>query len=140
MRLKADGRSGKVLFEIGQNEKSLPPIVSPQLGLKRILLPVDFSDCSKKALDYTLSLAQQFDAEVILLHVAEPLPVPPDLLLAETDSYTTKLHEELKKHLSEWRDEIAGKAVVRAMIQIGGPADYEIVQAARDNNVDLIVI
>jgi len=40
--------------------------------LKSILVPVDFSPCSLKALTYAVALAKEFDASVVLLHVAEP--------------------------------------------------------------------
>ena len=37
---------------------------------KRILLPTDFSECANAALDHALILAQRFDADLHLLHVA----------------------------------------------------------------------
>src|SRR5262245_52802460 len=44
------------------------------IHLKRILVPVDFSVASTKALAYSFALARQFGAELILLHVVEPIP------------------------------------------------------------------
>ena len=44
--------------------------------LQRILVPVDFSPLSKKALLYATRLAQQFGAEINIFHVVEP-EVPP---------------------------------------------------------------
>lgn len=40
--------------------------------VKRLLVPVDFSECSLKALDYAADLAQQLGAAVTVLHVVEP--------------------------------------------------------------------
>ena len=37
--------------------------------LERILVPVDFSECSKKALKYAVPFARQFHAEMIFLHI-----------------------------------------------------------------------
>ena len=37
---------------------------------KQILCPVDFSDCSMRALNYAMSLAQEADAHLTVLHVA----------------------------------------------------------------------
>lgn len=46
---------------------------SPSFRLDTILVPVDFSECSLKALDYGVSLAQRLGASVTLLHCVEPL-------------------------------------------------------------------
>ena len=51
-----------------------PPVTQPGPALyKTILCPLDFSDASTRALDYALSLAQEADARLILLHVIENL-------------------------------------------------------------------
>src|SRR5215475_2128732 len=47
----------------------VPQILHP----KRILVPIDFSATSKKALQYALRFAEQFGCEIVLLHVVEPV-------------------------------------------------------------------
>jgi nucleotide-binding universal stress UspA family protein len=54
-------------------------------GRRRILCAVDFSDASLGALEYAISLAEEADAQLTLLHsievppeLREPIPVPPD--------------------------------------------------------------
>src|SRR6478736_39055 len=42
------------------------------LNLKKILVPIDFSDMSKQAFQYALRFAEQFRCEIVLLHVVEP--------------------------------------------------------------------
>lgn len=37
--------------------------------LKRILVPTDFSECSKQALRYALPFPKEFDASIYVLHV-----------------------------------------------------------------------
>src|SRR5436190_24274457 len=54
---------------------SVIDVVPQILHLKKILVPLDFSDPSKKAFQYALRLAEQFDSEIVLLHVME-LPRP----------------------------------------------------------------
>jgi nucleotide-binding universal stress UspA family protein len=50
--------------------KRLPDAVpAGPILYKRILCPVDFSDCSLHALEYALSMAQEADAQLIVLHV-----------------------------------------------------------------------
>jgi nucleotide-binding universal stress UspA family protein len=42
--------------------------------LRRVIFCTDFSDSSHRALDYALSAAAEFDAELTLLHVLEDIP------------------------------------------------------------------
>ena len=44
-------------------------------GYKKILAPVDFSDCSREGLRYAMKFAECFGAKVIVLHVIS-LPYP----------------------------------------------------------------
>jgi nucleotide-binding universal stress UspA family protein len=49
-----------------------PPVERPESVIyKTILCPVEFSDASTRALAYALSLAEETDARLILLHVVE---------------------------------------------------------------------
>src|SRR5712691_2293033 len=48
-------------------------LVPQILHLKKILVPIDFSDTSKKAFHYALRFADQFGCEIVLLHVLEPV-------------------------------------------------------------------
>ena len=50
---------------------SAGPATSP-FQLRKILVPVDFSDCAKKALQYALPLAKQHGAAITLLFVVAP--------------------------------------------------------------------
>jgi len=43
------------------------------LDLKRILVPVDFSETSKKAFLYALKFAEQFSCEITLLILVQPM-------------------------------------------------------------------
>ncbi|HVJ18389.1 MAG TPA: universal stress protein, partial [Polyangiaceae bacterium] len=51
--------------------------------MKRILVPVDFSDASHKALEHAAELARAFGATIDVLHVWEaPRYLPPELVIA----------------------------------------------------------
>ena len=84
MKFKPTNKPGGVVVELGPKEAQLPVTSAeretaalPVFKLKKILVPVDFSDCSNKALQYAIPFAKQFDAELTLLHVVQPyLPVP----------------------------------------------------------------
>lgn len=140
MKLKTAPRSGNVVLEMRPDETSLPPINIPELGLKTILVPVDFSECSRKALDYAVPFAKQFNAEIILLNVIETVPPPPMMVVVESEAVTAKMHEHAARMLADWRNNITAVTNVKAVVRSGMAAHQEIIDAARDNNVDLIIV
>jgi nucleotide-binding universal stress UspA family protein len=66
-------------------------LVPQILRLKKILVPTDFSETSRKALQYRLRFAEQFRCEVALLYVVEPAtpiveaPLPVEVLTGEDE-------------------------------------------------------
>ena len=120
------------------------PAQSPltRLSLKRILVPTDFSPLSKKALQYAQRFAENFHAEVILVHVIEPEVTPafdgymisPPPMLNSSDASEKKALKTLAMKVR-----MAGVERVESNVR-RGLASHEIVDAARDFNVDLIVI
>src|SRR5215831_18863117 len=48
-------------------------LVPQILHLKKILVPTDFSETSKRAVQYALRFAEQFGCEIALLYVVEPV-------------------------------------------------------------------
>ncbi len=112
------------------------------IGLKRILVPVDFSPLSKKALHYATRMAREFGAEVNILHVVEPevppafdgfMIAPPPISNGAGNSWTG----QLKSLVSLVRK--AGVEPVDSSVR-SGLAAFEIVEAAKELDVDLIVI
>lgn len=100
-----------------------------QLG--KIVLCSDFSDCAHSALEYALSLAMEYNAELTLLHVLEDIPTSTDLQTA-----TTRVVRELEKPiLYEAQNWCRTKSVVR----VGKPYQ-EIIQLALEAQTDLIVM
>ncbi|HEY2083873.1 MAG TPA: universal stress protein [Verrucomicrobiae bacterium] len=138
MKIKKD--RSHVIVEMGRKESGLPPAGVAELRLRHILVPVDFSECSHKALQYAVSFARQFGAELMLLHVVVAVPPPPQMLVFEAETLRGKYHEEAAKHLSDWRKEVASQISVKAVVREGMAAHQEIVAAAHECNSDLIVI
>jgi len=117
--------------------------------LKRILFPTDLSSASEGAREYALALAEQFDADLHLLHVlhdwVERLPEfgmglsVPDY--AEQGPVRRRtLEESAIRQLtaltpSRWQD---GHHVTIAVKE--GQPFVEIINYAREHEIDLIVI
>jgi universal stress protein A len=111
-----------------------------ELAFKRILAPVDFSGCSRKALRYAVAFARQFQAEVILLHIAETAPLPPHQMVMEGGDLETELRKQEAEQLEDWRKEEAKQVTSRAVTRLGLSPDEEIVRMAKGSEVDLIVM
>lgn len=113
------------------------------ISLNRILVPTDFSDFSKIALDFACAFAEKFDAEIHLLHVLQDLVamVPePGLAFPPPGDYMQELTESAKQGLAEMPDSAwaEGRSVVRAVVQ--GPPFVEIIRYAKGNEIDMIVM
>lgn len=122
-------------------------------NIKKLLVPIDFSPESEKSLRYASSLASEFDAELVALYVVEdileegilaytfppegygywdakPSPRPLDALLNERALDLFRFKERI----------IGNKAVrIKTIVRLG-KIHTEIATAAREENIDLIVV
>ena len=110
------------------------------IALKRILVPVDFSPLSKKALQYALRFVEEFNAEMKLVHVVEPV-VPPAFdgwMIAPPVSST---YADGAKKLRRLASSVQTADInpLQSTVRTGLPA-HEIVEAAKELDVDLIII
>jgi nucleotide-binding universal stress UspA family protein len=105
---------------------------------RNILLAFDGSECSHKALEYASNLAEQYGAELWLIHV---FPHTSDLLG----------YEDFEKLFAQRKS--AGQAVLDVALQkldksklkvrtelLEGPESESILQAAESSQADLIVM
>ncbi len=110
--------------------------------IRKILVPIDFSDHSKNALRYAVSLASSFGAELLLVYVVEPTIYPADFSFGQVamPSFENELRERGKEGLDELvKSHVAGKVKASAMVRTGKPF-LEIIDAASEESADLIVI
>lgn len=145
MKFKKTKKTGGLTVELKPREsipqntpkKRLSPL--PTFSVKRILVPIDFSDCSNKALQYALPFAEQFDAKVLLLHVCEPFIPMPEMSAVDVGLIEARIREQSQRQLSELQASLPDGVESEAAIRIGRPF-LEIVQAAKDLDADLIII
>ena len=111
------------------------------IRLKHILVPVDFSPHSEVALRYATEFAIQFDADLYLLHVVQyPLTVGPEEWNVPLDEFEANLQESARQHLEAVDTApLSDDARIRREVRIGSPS-VEIVRAAREYEIDLIVV
>jgi universal stress protein A len=116
------------------------PSRSSGLKLKRILVPIDFSEASLHALRYAIPFAEESGASVYLVHVVEPavfINDLPNVALALPDDAVAKAARERLVSMAE--KEIEELIPVYPHVRIGR-AYQEIAVLAKSLNVDLIII
>ena len=111
------------------------------LHLKKILVPLDFSSPSKQAFKYAVKFAQEFGAELTLIHILKPdiSPTFPDLPGAPAFSpeELAIAEETLRELVASARS--AGLQDARSTFRVGLAA-HEIAEVPKELDVDLIVI
>jgi nucleotide-binding universal stress UspA family protein len=113
------------------------------IHLQRVLAPVDFSECSKRAQEYACALVDQFQAQLHLLHVLHdlaPLMLDGGTMYALPANYFDEQKQSAEQALTalpseEWS---RGKSVIREL-RMGNPF-VEIVRYAQERDIDIIVI
>ena len=112
------------------------------IKLKKVLVPTDFSESAKHAFIYGVSFAQEYQAELVLLHVVENLtvgyasdlfPVPMAEVFQEISGYA-------KTELAKLADEARQKGVSVSELVAQGKPSAEIIRHAAENDVDMIVL
>jgi len=101
----------------------------------RVLVAIDFSHDSLAALASVRELARRLGGELVLLHVSEAADVVPGSDLAKRDR--AKWQAELDAEVEQLR---AAGLRARAIIRPGYPVAEGIVEAAREEKADLIVV
>jgi nucleotide-binding universal stress UspA family protein len=134
-------RAGNETTGLAKTDAAAKSQASP-LHPRKILVPVDFSDCSAHALEYALALAAQFQARLVLLHVVEPAVLSDNYMSVSSilDDSNQALVEAGKERLQALgRKTAAGREPVETLVRLGR-AHSEISDTARAMGVDLIVI
>lgn len=128
---------GRAQVATVRNAPRFSTAIQRTLPVKRILVPVDFSAGSKKAIACATGLARRHGASVSLVHVVEPILFRADygygpVARQIADAPAIKRAQARLDRLGAAR---TGQCLVRS-----GIAFFEIVEAARRMNSDLIVI
>ena len=130
------------LLVVHSPEPSHPTPSAGEIRFKRILVGCDFSSYSSLAIQYGLSLAQEFQSEVNLIHVIEPA-VYKDLLkpaMEAREEYQQDLRVELNRKLSEMIPEEAYNWCTPKTTLLAGQPHEELTKYAVVHDVDLMVL
>lgn len=122
---------------VARGKRSEP--VPSELRLKKILVPLDFSDHSERAFNFAVSFAREMVCDIVLLNVLESSP---GIRGARLGRQIRASQDELMVAEEELR-KMAARSDLRASISStvrAGKAPNEITAAAKDLHADLIVI
>ena len=144
MRAKPMKEPGGMVLEMDRRDEPLMEAASratpTPFRIKRILVPIDFSECAKKALRYAIPLAKEHEAAITLLYV-----VPPSYEVGEYGGFDYACLQAAAQAGSERElaaltvDEVRGEVPVETLVRAGSPA-FEVIEAAKSLPADLIVI
>ena len=129
---------------VGSNERPTPD--GSELAYNRILVPIDFSDHSKRTLLYATKTATKHNSTIYLLHVFQI----PDYVVtsfarrrhnsAEVKSQLDIAEQEARENLEAFAQDLTRRGIkVESHLRVGYPFD-EIVLMANHFDVDLIII
>ncbi len=84
-------------------------------SINRILLPVDFSDYSRKAADFAIDMAQSVDAEITIFHtfydpMINSLPFPDTFMYnMDTEDMIVEIQEKAERGMEEFKKYVEQK-------------------------------
>ena len=116
------------------------------IAYDKILVPIDFSEHSKRTVSYATRTALRHNSTIFLLHVFQI----PDYVVtpyarrkqdcAEVQSHVDAAEQEARESLEAFAEELSKQGIkVQPYLRVGYPFD-EIVLMAKHFNVDLIII
>ncbi|HMD84081.1 MAG TPA: universal stress protein [Terriglobia bacterium] len=113
-----------------------PDAVAPEgaqssVELRRVVFCTDFSDPSRRALEYALSAAAEYDAELTLLHVLEDMPRSADI-----EEAIATATQQLDKLIPP---EGVKPGKIKTLVRIGR-AYEQIIQLALEIQADLLIM
>lgn len=113
------------------------------IPIKKILFPTDFSETSKYAMNYAISFAKEFKAELEIVHVVfdESQIVAFYLPQVTFQNLDVELEESAKKQLDEFISRYPDLNEVKYNTKLlKGTPFVEIINEAKEFNADMIVI
>jgi len=121
---------------------SLKQFTLPEMKMKTLLVPLDFSPISRFVLAEALNLARITHSRLALLHVVQPPTVVSDYgpLLENVVQFTAEAEKDAARHLSRLKAKIkTGGVAAETILRTGLPQKY-ILEEAKKLSASYIVI
>ena len=112
--------------------------------VQRVLVPVDFSEYANQALEYAIVLASKLGARLTLLYVIQSPPwggVDMDVTLPHAYSqYIQHLEAESANSMQAYLERVTAAGLEGEVAVVNGVPFHEIIETAKMQQVDLIVM
>ncbi|HEB83597.1 MAG TPA: universal stress protein, partial [Bacteroidetes bacterium] len=107
---------------------------------EKVLIPVDFSEASRKALEYGVEIAGRFGSELELVHVIEPVLAPQALFAggASPVAIDPDIRQRSRTALADFAGDLLPERY-EFLLKSGRP-HHEIISTIRERNCDLLII
>ena len=114
----------------------------PVMQVNNILVPIDFSNHSEKALTYASEIAQSYNAQLQVLHIIEETMHPAFSVTGKSSIFdlVPGIKEDSKKRIAKMLEKFVSDKVKSKVFIQGGRAANDIIKFAKENSTDLIVI
>lgn len=111
--------------------------------MKKVIIPVDFSDSSTNAFVYGHRIAKDLNAITIGLHVYFPSPKELTAAVQNDREITKKRREKFQNFISkfdkDWSSDLLEEGLIDSQFKIGFPAD-EILESIEEEKPSLIIM
>lgn len=148
MKIKPTANRGEVVLQLNRRDDNLMAEGVREaethgwpFELKNIVVPIDFSEESRRVLKYAVPLAEKFGAKITLVHVVEPKIYPENIVIpAEMEEMNIRLVRSGREMLDALRrDAVKPETDSETIVVIGKPYQ-QIIETARKHNADMIII
>ena len=111
------------------------------MATQHLLVPVDFSENAQQALEYAIRLASKLEARLTLLHVIQALPLGGgDMGVTVPYTYLEVLEAEIARRMQACLERVTAVGLEGESIIVKGVPFQEILETAKTQQVDLIVM
>jgi len=145
MKVRRADHHGEVIVELNRQDEPRMEVATrtalqPPFRIKRILVPIDFSECSSKAFQYALPFVKEHQAAISLQYVVPQTYGTSEYGAIDSMGLQTSMRDTGEKDLAKLAaDEVGGVVANDTVVRVGSPA-RKIVEVARSLPADLIVI
>jgi nucleotide-binding universal stress UspA family protein len=127
-------------WEIHVHQQCFEAAEGEDMDIRNVMVPIDFSQPSRMALDYGVDLARVLRARLTLVHVMEPQPVLETATAGEIARIELERREAAFQQLEELvapedQDDLDLRIVLKS-----GNAKMEIAAAVEEQHVDIVVL
>ncbi len=111
------------------------------ITIKTILVPIDFSDNAEHVMDYAFTIAQPFDARLLLCFVAQLYTDYSDFFIPQMPvvSIEEEIDKAAKERMHRFVEDYGKDIKIEECVLIGNVA-HEILNLAEKREVDMIIM